>query len=193
MGSNRSITPITTFDWLINVALGSTLAGIINGNSLVRGLLGLTTMIGFQYIISMLTSHFNQKLAWLFQGPPLVVVFRGAMLTKVMKEHRISTADVNASLRHHGILNVSLVECAIIEPNGAISVFTMEALEDAQVEPDVLTDIAAYRALCGGDEECGRRERGKKRATNVNPGDIGDDGKQTEQSHDSGSEARVVV
>ena len=39
---------MTLFDWLLNVALGSTLAGIVNGTSLTRGLLSLSTLMAFQ-------------------------------------------------------------------------------------------------------------------------------------------------
>jgi uncharacterized membrane protein YcaP (DUF421 family) len=63
LGSNRSIAPINVFDWVINVALGSILAGIVNGNSLVRGLLGLGTMLAFQYITSTLSSRFHRRFA----------------------------------------------------------------------------------------------------------------------------------
>jgi uncharacterized membrane protein YcaP (DUF421 family) len=147
------------FDWLINVALGSTLAGIVNGNSLVRGLLGLATMLGFQYFTSWITSRFNQKLSWIFEAQPLVVVFRGQMLTQVMTKHRISIRNIHASLRQNGILNVCQVECAIIEPNGAISVFTTEALEDAKVDPEVLMTIPAYKALSKRDIESGHGDR----------------------------------
>lgn len=166
LGSNRSIAPITIFDWLINVALGNTLSGIVNGNSLVRGLLALGTMLGFQYITSTLTSRFSGRCAWLFQSPPLVVAFRGMMLTQVMNNHRISRTDVNAALRQQGVLNICQVECAIIEPNGTISVFTTKELEDAKVEPDVLMAVPAYKALC---EEVGGL--GEKRVTAMSAGD----------------------
>ena len=62
--------------------------------------------------------------------------------------HRISVSDVNASLRGHGLLNVCQVECGIIEPNGTISVFSMKQLEEAEVDPDVLMAVPAYKALC---------------------------------------------
>lgn len=151
----RSIAPITIFDWLINVALGSTLAGIVNGNSLVRGLLALGTMLGFQYITSMLATRCPRRLGWLFQSPPLVIAFRGEMLQKVMMDHRISVADFHASLRGNGLLNVCQIECAIIEPNGTISVFSKEALKEAKVDPQVLMAVPAYKALC---EEAGKED-----------------------------------
>ncbi|KAH7369590.1 hypothetical protein BKA65DRAFT_544322 [Rhexocercosporidium sp. MPI-PUGE-AT-0058] len=56
---NRSIAPITVFDWVINVALGSTLAGIVNGNSLTRSPLALAIMLPFQYITSTLATRFH--------------------------------------------------------------------------------------------------------------------------------------
>lgn len=179
LGSNRSIAPITIFDWLMNVALGSTLAGIVNGNSLVRGLFALGTMLGFQYVTSMLATRFP-RLGWLFQSPPLVVAFRGQMLGTVMRDHRISVTDIYASLRSHGLLSVCQIECAIIEPNGMISIFSINALDEADVEPDALMAVPAYKALCelarassadGGrdsvyrDVENGGKRQGKTKAS----------------------------
>jgi hypothetical protein len=50
LSSNRCVAPVTLFDWLLNVALGSTLAGIVNGTSLVRGLISLITLMAFQFL-----------------------------------------------------------------------------------------------------------------------------------------------
>lgn len=152
-GSNRSVAPITVFDWIVNVALGSTLAGIVNGNSLTRGLLALITMLGFQFITSHLSSNYKERLGPLLQGPPLVIAFRGQMLRRVMAKHRISTTDVNGALRAHGVLNVSQVDCMIIEANGAFSVFTRKDVDEAGVSPDVLMAVPAYRKLCEEAEE----------------------------------------
>lgn len=155
MGSNRSITPITVFDWVINIALGSTLAGIVNGNSLVRGLLALATLLGSQYFTSVASSRFR-RFSWIVQGPPLVIAFRGTMLLAVMKRHRISVIDVNAALRQKQVLNICQVEVVIIEPNGSISVFTTKALEDSEVHPEVLTTVPAYKLLCENEDETRR-------------------------------------
>jgi hypothetical protein len=43
--SNRSIAAMNVTDWIANVAIGSTLAGIVNGNSLARGMIGLCTIL----------------------------------------------------------------------------------------------------------------------------------------------------
>lgn len=167
LGSNRSVAPITIFDWLINVALGSTLAGIVNGNSLVRGLLGLLTMLSFQFITSFLSSRKGGRgrLGQLFTSPPLVVAFRGRMLEKVMESHRISQTDLHGALRQKGVLNISQVECIIIEPTGTFSIFTTSQMKE-DVEPEVLFNVPAYLALYEDSEAkkdgSSGDERGKK-------------------------------
>lgn len=173
LGSNRCIAPINIFDWVINVALGSTLAGIVNGASLVRGLLALATMLWFQWLTSTLATRFNEKLAWIFQSHPLVIAFHGKMLVDVMKKHRISPTDVNAALRQNGILNICQVETAIIEPNGTISIFTMKQVEEAKVDPDVLMAVPAYRALYEGWSEVMKTKEGTKVDGDVEKGMLG--------------------
>lgn len=95
ISSNRTIAHISVFDWLINVAFGSTLAGIVNGNSLVRGLSGLVTMLAFQFLTSFAASNFHENLAWLFSSPPLIIAFRGHMLKK---GHAIASYHKNRPL-----------------------------------------------------------------------------------------------
>jgi len=79
-----------------------------------------------------------------------------------MKRHRISPTDVNAALRQNGILNICQVETAIIEPNGTISIFTIKQLEDANVDPEVLMAVPAYRALFEGELEVRKTKEGGK-------------------------------
>jgi len=157
--SNRTIAPMNTFDWLVNVALGSTLAGIVNGNSLVRGLLGLATMLAFQWLTSFLGSQWHGKLSCYLSSPPLIIAFRGRMLEKVMQSHRVSHDDFFTALRQQGILSVSQVECVIIEANGAFSIYTKSSVDEYDDEPDVLMRVVGYKALC---EEAEKNREKKK-------------------------------
>lgn len=166
LGSNRSVAPITVFDWIINVALGSTLAGIVNGNSLTRGLIALWTMLAFQYIVSHISSHYKNRFEWIFSAPPLVVAFRGEFLKKTMAKHRISQSDIYSALRQHGILNIKLVEAIIIEANGEFSIFEIEAVRDCKCEPSALLNVPAYKALCE-QAESDRLEKSASSQTKV--------------------------
>lgn len=148
LGSNRCVAPLTIFDWIINVALGSTLAGIVNGNSLTRGLIALYTMLAFQYITSHLSSHYKHRFEWIFYAPPLVVAFRGEFLHKVMRKHRISESDIYSAMRQQRLLHIEQIEAVIVEANGTLSIFTQACLQECKWEPMSLTTVPAYKALC---------------------------------------------
>ncbi|THX12446.1 hypothetical protein D6D13_04190 [Aureobasidium pullulans] len=119
--SNRSIAAMNVTDWIANVAIGSTLAGIVNGNSLARGMLGLATILGFQFLMS----------------------FLGAL----MAAHRISLGDFYASLRQKNILDISQVECVFIEANGSFSIYTRKEVGTCE-KVGVLMQVPGYKALC---------------------------------------------
>lgn len=172
LGSNRSVAPITVFDWIINVALGSTLAGIINGNSLVRGLIALATMLGFQYLTSHISSRYHQRFEWIFHAPPLVVAFRGDYLHTVMAKHRISDSDIDAALRQQGLINIKQIEVIIIEANGTFSVFSEKAVFDTEWDPAALMAVPAYKALC---EKADNHKSHEEKSSKTESGGTSDD------------------
>ncbi|THY85960.1 hypothetical protein D6C93_08043 [Aureobasidium pullulans] len=81
--SNRSIAAMNVTDWIANVAIGSTLAGIVNGNSLARGMLGLATILGFQFLMSFIGARLPARHGWILSSPPIIIAFRGRLLSKV--------------------------------------------------------------------------------------------------------------
>lgn len=160
ISSNRCVAPVTLFDWILNVALGSTVAGIVNGTSLVRGLIAIATLMAFQLLTwvththteasshsrSQLSSRCGISLEQMLNSPPLVIAFRGQALKKVMRHHRISTSDLNSALRKSGIWHISEVECVIIEPTGDFAVYKRGTKPEG-LEPEVLLDVPGYKRL----------------------------------------------
>ncbi|ORX38233.1 hypothetical protein BD324DRAFT_620100 [Kockovaella imperatae] len=146
LSSNRCVAPVTLFDWIINVALGSTLAGIVNGTSLLRGLISLVTLLLFQLILSYMSSNYGSILEHAINAPPLVIAFRGRALDKVMAHHRVSKSDLNGALRRFGIWNISQIEAVIIEPTGEFTIYKQNDCPEG-VNPEVLMDVPGYRRL----------------------------------------------
>ncbi|KAH0160911.1 hypothetical protein KCU67_g6547, partial [Aureobasidium melanogenum] len=159
--SNRSIAAMNVTDWIANVAIGSTLAGICNGNSLVRGLLSLCTILGFQYLMSFIGARLPAQHGWLLTSPPIIIAFRGKLLTKVMVRHRICLGDFYASLRQKNILDVSELECVFIEANGSFSIYTRKQVGTSK-KVDVLMQVPSYKALCDGADRRIVEDGGKK-------------------------------
>ncbi len=110
ISSNRSVAPMTLFDSIVSIALGSTLAGVVNGTALVRGILALVVLLFWQYFTSFACTQWPQRLGYFLTSPALVVVFRGQMLEDVMRKHRISKNDLNGALRSAQVWNICEVE-----------------------------------------------------------------------------------
>jgi len=147
--SNRSIAAMNVTDWIANVAIGSTLAGIVNGNSLARGSLGLATILGFQYLTSFVGARLPDHRQWLMSSPPLIIAFRGKLLSKLIARHRISMSDFYVALRQRNVIAVREVECVFIEANGSFSVYLQKEVREVRLEDrGVLLQVPAYKALC---------------------------------------------
>lgn len=144
--SNRCSAPVTLFDTIIGVALGSVLGAIVTGTSLARGIIALIVLLFFQVFTSCLSSLMGVNIERLVNSPPLVIAFRGRPLKKTMKQHRISMTDLNSALRKEGIWNISEVECVIIESTGLFSVYK-RCNYPQDYPPEVLLDIKGYKAL----------------------------------------------
>jgi uncharacterized membrane protein YcaP (DUF421 family) len=159
--SNRSIAAMNVTDWIANVAIGSTLAGIVNGNSLARGMIGLCTILGFQYLMSFIGARLPSQHAWILSSPPIIIAFRGKLLTKVMSRHRICLGDLYAFLRQKNILDLSEIECVFIEANGSFTIYTRAQVGDCK-KVDVLLQVPSYKALCDdADERMVENKEGK--------------------------------
>lgn len=63
---------------------------------------------------SYLSSHSGPRVRHILNSPPLVIIFRGRTLDKVMMRHRISMVDLNGALRQAKVANVSEVEVCVL-------------------------------------------------------------------------------
>ena len=57
-----------------------------------------------------------------FTPDPAVIVRDGQYLTAVMKKEGVDQAEVEMSMREHGITDLKEVQLAVLEPDGTISI-----------------------------------------------------------------------
>lgn len=158
ISSNRTVAPLTIWDTIVNIALGSTLAGIINGQSLVKGVIALTMLIAWQFLTSFIGAAFPNTVGIWVTKPPLVIAFRGRLLEGTMKKHRITTTDLYTAMRVKGVHNICEIECLVVEPTGAFTIYKTADLPK-DYEPEVLLSIKGYRQLVDNDNEEKQRQR----------------------------------
>jgi uncharacterized membrane protein YcaP (DUF421 family) len=123
VSGKRTLSQMNAFDFVVTVALGSTLATILLARdvTLGQGLVALALLIGLQFVITW-TSVRSGKTSRLVKSEPTAVVWRGRMLPGTMARERLLAAEIDAALREHGLTGVEEADLVILETDGTISV-----------------------------------------------------------------------
>jgi uncharacterized membrane protein YcaP (DUF421 family) len=177
----RQLSQMQTTE-LVGMLLISDLAAVPMQDTalpLLGGLVPITVLV-FCEIGSSLLFLYCPKVRQVLCGRPVVVICRGKVQQKAMRDLRLSVEELFELLRQKDVKNVEEVDFAIVETNGLLSVLRKEA-EDAatprqlhlQVKENgpamVVIDDGQWRdrslALCGKDRRWGENVLKKENLT----------------------------
>jgi uncharacterized membrane protein YcaP (DUF421 family) len=121
----RTLSKMNAFDFVVTVALGSTLATVLLSKDvvLVEGLLALLLLCGLQFTVAYLSVR-SERIEALVKSDPALLLYRGQFLDETMRRERITRSEVMAALRAQGVGDISLAEAAVLESDGSVSVVT---------------------------------------------------------------------
>lgn len=142
LAGNRTLAQMNAFDFIVTVALGSTLATILLSRdvTLAEGASALALLIALQYLVTWTTVRWP-RLRAVVTGEPRRLSERGRMLPGAMRTARVSESEVRAALRSAGLASVADAEAVVLETNGT---FTVVKRTDAEAE--TLRDVTARPA-----------------------------------------------
>lgn len=123
VSGKRTLSKMHAFDFIVTVALGSTLATILLSKDvpLAEGVLGFGLLIFLQFVITWLSVR-SKTVSRLVKAEPAMLFYRGSFLRKQMKAERVVEAEVWAALRSQGFASFEQVEAVVIETDGSITV-----------------------------------------------------------------------
>ncbi len=123
VSGKRTLSQLNAFDFVVTVALGSTLATILlsQDTTLLQGVVAFIVLIGMQFLITW-SSLRSRTVARLVKSEPSLLVIRGQMLTTTMHRERLLPAEVQAALREHGLARAEDADLVVLETDGTISV-----------------------------------------------------------------------
>ncbi|WP_428532597.1 DUF421 domain-containing protein [Pseudorhodoplanes sp.] len=126
----RTLSKMNAFDFVVTVALGSTLATVLLSKDvvLVEGLLALVLLCSLQFVVAYLSVR-SRRIESMVKSEPALLLYRGQFLNEAMRRERITQREVLAALRSCGVGDVSLAEAAVLESDGSVSVITSPAAE----------------------------------------------------------------
>lgn len=96
-----------------------------------EGFVLVATLVGWNWLLDWASFRFN-AVRRLVDPPPVVLVRRGRLIARNMRQQYVTVPELMASLRAHGIEKLADVKMARMEPDGGISVIREKgAGEDA--------------------------------------------------------------
>ncbi len=126
----RTLSKMNAFDFVVTVALGSTLATVLLSKDvvLVEGLVALFLLCGLQFVVAYLSVR-SRWVEAMVKSEPTLLLYRGRFMNDAMRRERITEEEVLAALRSRGVGDVSLAEAAVLESDGSVSVVVSPAAE----------------------------------------------------------------
>lgn len=123
LAGKRTLAKMNAFDFIVTVALGSTLATIVLSEdvALAEGLVAFGVLIGLQLVITW-SSVRTRVVASLVKSEPTLLVYGGVMRDDALREQRVSEAEVLQAVRQRGFASVAEVHAVILETDGSFSV-----------------------------------------------------------------------
>jgi uncharacterized membrane protein YcaP (DUF421 family) len=118
----RTIGQFTPFDLIVVMLLSESVSGSLTGQdeSLGGGLIAAATLMVLDVLIGIATAR-SKKVDALLQGSPVLVGRDGQIYEDVLKNQRVSVADVEKALREADCQKEEM-RMAILEADGSINI-----------------------------------------------------------------------
>ena len=119
----RTLSKMNAFDFVVTVAIGSTLATILLSRNvtLVQGVTAFAVLIFLQYAITWVSVRF-EPFNRLIKAEPRMLYYRGEYLADAMKRERVNRDEVLAKVRNAGYASLDEVDAIVMETDGELTV-----------------------------------------------------------------------
>ena len=123
----RDVGSIAIADVLLLVIVADASQNAMSGDyeTIADGMLLVAVIVGWNYLIDW-ASYRNDRIHKLLQPPPLLLVYRGRVLHRHLRQEFLNESDLMSELRKHGIEDVKKVHRAYMESDGHISVLKVK-------------------------------------------------------------------
>lgn len=135
----RTLSKMNAFDFVVTVALGSTLASIFLSSdvSLSEGLFALALLCLLQYAVAFVSARSARFQGWV-KADPVLLVYQGRLMSGPMRRERVTREEVLAAARSQGINDLAFVRAVILETDGSFTILPpadSEALATDTLDP----------------------------------------------------------
>ncbi|MFC0098967.1 DUF421 domain-containing protein [Micromonospora marina] len=138
VSGKRTLSKLNAFDFVVTVALGSTLATILLSRdvSLVEGILALVLLVGLQYGAALLAVRWPWS-QLLLKARPTLLLRDGRLRYEAMRGVRVAESEIRQAARSQGTGDLGDLAAVVLETDGSLSVITRGRLGDGSSLADV--------------------------------------------------------
>ncbi|WP_104182126.1 YetF domain-containing protein [Arthrobacter sp. B0490] len=129
LSGKRTLSQLNAFDFIITVALGSTLATILLGSDVAyaEGLTALVLLAGLQFIVAGVSAR-RPGARNTITAKPAALVVDGRLQHEELRRNRLTESEVLQAVRSTGTGDLSSVAAVVLETNGKLSVVPTKTL-----------------------------------------------------------------
>ncbi len=122
VSGKRTLAKLNAFDFVITIALGSTLATVLLSSSvaLAEGVTALALLVGLQFAVTW-TSVRSRRIRRLVRSDPTLVIYRGQLLHEALRRERVTEEEIRQVLRQQGQASVDTVAALVLETDGSFA------------------------------------------------------------------------
>ncbi|MBX7267679.1 DUF421 domain-containing protein [Micromonospora sp. Llam7] len=141
VSGKRTLSKLNAFDFVVTVALGSTLATSLLSRdvSLLEGILALALLVALQYVVALLAVRWppSQRL---LKARPTMLLRDGRLRCGTMRRTRVAESEIRQAARSRGAGDLTGLAAVVLETDGSLSVITRSRLGDGSSLADVLDE-----------------------------------------------------
>ncbi|WBC16654.1 DUF421 domain-containing protein [Micromonospora sp. WMMA1998] len=138
VSGKRTLSKLNAFDFVVTVALGSTLATILLSRdvSLVEGILALALLVALQYGAALLAVRWppSQRL---LKARPTLLLRDGQLRYETMRSVRVAESEIRQAARSQGTGDLGDLAAVVLETDGTLSIITRSRFGDGSSLADV--------------------------------------------------------
>lgn len=138
VSGKRSLAKLNAFDFVVTVALGSTLATVLLSGDVafLEGATAFAMLAALQWLVSRLSVRW-EPFAKAVRSEPRLLAENGCYCDSAMRLERVTQPEVEAAIRQAGIGRIEDMGAVVLETDGSISV-----IGRSDQELTVLTSVA---------------------------------------------------
>ncbi len=128
----RTLSKLNAFDFVVTVALGSTLAtSLLNKQvALAEGAVAFLLLCGLQFAVTW-SSVRSRWVRDFVKSEPTLVVRNGELLEQAMKKERLTLEEVQAAARSAQLPGIEKAAAIVLETDGTLSVIPASNVDNA--------------------------------------------------------------